>query len=312
MAMSVRTTLIGGAILLLLVAFATVSGLAVWSINHSVVREAQARVDRNLTTLTAYLSEQEAQLARLVVDETGSWSLDSETLGQTLRRAREDLGLTVLNACATDGLPLGGSHAAPGVKVPLAHDAILRRALEGRPAHGTIVLDGSRLELEGGPALRQAMAVFAPGASGEPRAMSALFWWVARPVYGRSGNVVGLIYGGRALNHHTELVDRMRDMLFGSERFRGKPLGTITIFLDGVRVATNVLGPDGARAVGTLVSSEVRHQVIERGQTWQDRAWVVDASYLSGYRPLGDADGRGIGMIYVGLLEAPTWRSSAS
>lgn len=304
---SIRTTLIGGTILILVAAFASLSALAVSSINQSVVREAQGRVDRNLTTLMAYLGEQRAQLARLVADESALARLD-ESLAPRLRRTREELALTLLNACAADGTPLAGTHPVRSgrpVRVPVARDPILRKALEGRAAHGTIVLDAARLELEGGPALRQALEVHAPGPRGARRATSAIFWWMARPILDPSGEVRGVIYGGRALNHNTEVVDRMRDLLFGSERHRGKPLGTVTIFLDGVRVATNVLGPDGTRAVGTLVSREVRERVIEGGQRWKDRAWVVDASYLSGYLPLGDAEGRGVGMLYVGLLEAP-------
>jgi two-component system NtrC family sensor kinase len=133
----------------------------------------------------------------------------------------------------------------------------------------------------------------------------ALFRWAAIPQRDENGRVVAVLYGGRALNFNYELVDELRDLAFGRETHRGKPLGTVTVFLGGVRVATNVLGPDHTRAVGTRVSEEVQNQVLEQGRSWSDRAWVVDSWYLSGYEPLRSPDGEILGMLYVGLLEAP-------
>ncbi|MBW2704456.1 MAG: cache domain-containing protein [Deltaproteobacteria bacterium] len=81
--------------------------------------------------------------------------------------------------------------------------------------------------------------------------------------------------------------------------------GTVTLFCDGVRIATNVRAADGRRAIGTRVSPAVAKTVQEGGRRWTDRAKVVDAWYLSAYEPLRDPAGRIVGMLYVGLLEAP-------
>jgi two-component system NtrC family sensor kinase len=43
--------------------------------------------------------------------------------------------------------------------------------------------------------------------------------------------------------------------------------------------------------------------VLGRGETWRDRAFVVDDWYLSAYEPIEDGDGEIVGMLYVGLLE---------
>jgi signal transduction histidine kinase len=92
--------------------------------------------------------------------------------------------------------------------------------------------------------------------------------------------------------------------------------GTATLFLDDVRISTNVrlFDPDAtgegsdSRAIGTRVSREVREAVLDRGSTWLDRAFVVSDWYVSGYKPIVDGDGRRVGMLYVGFLEAPfTW-----
>jgi two-component system NtrC family sensor kinase len=51
--------------------------------------------------------------------------------------------------------------------------------------------------------------------------------------------------------------------------------------------------PQGARAA-------VREAVLERGQTWLDRAFVVSDWYVSAYQHLRDGVGRAAGMLYFG------------
>ena len=59
------------------------------------------------------------------------------------------------------------------------------------------------------------------------------------------------------------------------------------------------------RAIGTRVSKAVHDAVLERGETWLDRAFVVNDWYVSGYEPLMDGAGQRVGMLYVGYLETP-------
>jgi two-component system NtrC family sensor kinase len=57
--------------------------------------------------------------------------------------------------------------------------------------------------------------------------------------------------------------------------------------------------------VGTRVSREVKEAVLDRGETYVGRAFVVTAWYITAYRPIHDITGRTIGMLYVGMLERP-------
>lgn len=100
-------------------------------------------------------------------------------------------------------------------------------------------------------------------------------------------------------------MDELRDLLFGDPGASGAPRGAVTLFLGELRVATNVRDRQGARAVGTRVSESVRRSVLDEGRSYTGEALVVDAWYLSAYRPLRDPDGRTIGMLYVGLARAP-------
>ncbi|WP_207264062.1 methyl-accepting chemotaxis protein [Desulfovibrio sp. Huiquan2017] len=73
---------------------------------------------------------------------------------------------------------------------------------------------------------------------------------------------------------------------------------------DLLRVATNILKTDGKRAVGTFIpgSSPVA-RTVKSGETYRGTAFVVNAWYLTQYRPIRDASGKIIGCLYVGILQ---------
>jgi two-component system NtrC family sensor kinase len=293
--MSIRAALIGGISLLLILGSAVLTLVGIREIRDGVVREAQSRVDHDLFLLASlYENELELDAERLRAavgrfDAAG----DSTAPTSSLLEVRRALGFAVL------------SFATDGTLAPEGLDPVLRSALAGAPSHGTILLSASRLVHEGGSALAASQHIPAPGDDPEGGAEEALFQWHAVPLIDADGRVSGIIYGGRPLNHNHDLVDRYARALFGERLYEGKPVGTVTIFLGGTRVATNVRDADGDRALGTRVSDIVREQVLGREERWQDRAWVVDSWYLSGYQPLQQPDGETIGMLYVGLLEAP-------
>ena len=104
---------------------------------------------------------------------------------------------------------------------------------------------------------------------------SAMAVEYALPVTESSGKRTYIIYGGRVINNNNGIVDRARSLVFEKESYNGKPTGTVTIFQDDIRIATNVLDKEGNRAIGTRVSEAVYKKVVEEGNTWVDRAFVV-------------------------------------
>jgi len=243
--------------------------LGVMSVNRSVIREAQARVDHDLRVVGTHYQRLIDSLGRRFENRVQGVEPGLENAMRTVRRLRDELDFTILNLCDAKGKPVAGGYPRESLKVPIGEDMIIRRALEGNPTWGTVILDPRRLRTEGGAALEEAMRVPARGTERGTACAAAMFW------------------------------------VLGADLYDGKPMGTVTLFLGGVRVSTNVLGPDGRRAVGTRVSDEVRERVLKEGEPWRDRAWVVDSWYLSGYDPIRDPEGGIIGMLYVGLLEAP-------
>ncbi|HQQ51314.1 MAG TPA: cache domain-containing protein, partial [Spirochaetota bacterium] len=125
---------------------------------------------------------------------------------------------------------------------------------------------------------------------------------VAIPIF-HNNNFIGIIYGIRILNNYNGIVDQIKQLVFKEEKLGGLDVGTSTIFLDDVRVCTNVKKPDGTRAIGTLLSEEVYNKVVLQGKLWWDKAFVVNNWYISAYKPLLNIYGKPVGILYVGILE---------
>jgi len=125
----------------------------------------------------------------------------------------------------------------------------------------------------------------------------------ASPVFDSSQNLIGILYGGLLLNRNYDLVDKVKQTVFQNVVYKGKDIGTATIFQDDVRISTNVLNTDGARAVGTRIAEDVYNQVVVQGEPWTGRAYVVNDWYITAYEPIRNVSGDVIGILYVGVLE---------
>ncbi|MGR3802911.1 sensor histidine kinase [Marinibacterium profundimaris] len=115
----------------------------------------------------------------------------------------------------------------------------------------------------------------------------------------------GVLVGGILLNRNLQFIDRVNALVYLNAVTGGDRQGTATLFLEDVRISTNVRLFEDVRALGTRVSAAVRSAVLDQGRTWLDRAFVVNDWYISGYLPITDSFGDRVGMLYVGFLEAP-------
>ncbi|WP_040571482.1 sensor histidine kinase [Shewanella benthica] len=132
------------------------------------------------------------------------------------------------------------------------------------------------------------------------------------PIPDANGNIAWYLDGGILFNRDTRIVDHIRDLVYDKGTLPEHSIGTVTIFLDNIRISTNVPlhffpqdGETQGRAVGSLVSEEVKQQVLSQGQLWVDRAFVFNDWFISAYSPLVDIQGNRIGMIYTGFSESP-------
>ncbi|WP_068305002.1 HAMP domain-containing sensor histidine kinase [Pararhodobacter sp. CCB-MM2] len=126
----------------------------------------------------------------------------------------------------------------------------------------------------------------------------------AAPVTLPDGRRSALV-GGVLLNRNLGFIDTINGLVYREQSLPEGSQGTATLFLEDVRISTNVRLFENVRALGTRVSAAVRAQVLDEGRIWLDRAFVVNDWYISAYEPILDSHGARVGMLYVGFLEAP-------
>ncbi|MGK6314151.1 sensor histidine kinase [Neorhizobium sp. DT-125] len=126
----------------------------------------------------------------------------------------------------------------------------------------------------------------------------------ASPVTLADGRTAILV-GGMLLNQNLLFIDTINDLVYRQASLPEGSQGTATLFLEDVRISTNVRLFEDRRALGTRVSAAVRSAVLDHGRTWLDSAFVVNDWYISAYEPITDSFGGRVGMLYVGFLQAP-------
>ena len=122
----------------------------------------------------------------------------------------------------------------------------------------------------------------------------------ATPLF-QKGRFIGVLYSAFIVNNNFEIVDKIKNTVFQSGSPTDYSTGKATIFLDDIRISTNVVRSDGKRSTGTQVSSKVYESVFRRGEDWVDRAFVVSRWFLAAYTPIYDTGNSIIGILYVGI-----------
>ncbi|MEA1979993.1 MAG: cache domain-containing protein [candidate division Zixibacteria bacterium] len=315
MKLSFRTThLLGYMLVVTLVGvFSVYAGLSF--ISQTVVNEAQLRVRKDMNSAWAEYEKTGALLRMAVemISEHGELRnvltehTDPGNIVNKLELLCVEHGWDYMTLLDKDGfIFVGRDQFAPPYRQG-RRDPIIDKAFDGQAACGTILLSHHDIvyEYPDLAAVFPMQLVTTKHARPTDRVVEdrGMVLEAATPVLGPHGKVQGVLYGGILLNHRNSLVDRIRNAVFGKELYKGKPLGTVTIFLGDVRVATNVIEIDSTRAIGTRVSDEVYTRVLEQGEHFYDRAFVVNDWYLSAYDPIMNPDGQTIGIFYVGLLE---------
>jgi len=190
-----------------------------------------------------------------------------------------------------------------------SNDEMVSKALNKEKTSGAQILAQEELIKEGDGLAEQAFMIFVPTPLAKPRARdretSGMVLKAAVPVIDKNDDIQGVLYGGMLLNRNYEIVDRIKDTVYRGESYKGKDIGTATIFQWDVRISTNVKNLNGLRAIGTRVFLDVYEKVLENGHSYIGRAYVVNADYITAYEPIKNVLGQIIGILYVGILEQP-------
>ncbi len=106
----------------------------------------------------------------------------------------------------------------------------------------------------------------------------------------------GVLYANeRPLNGDVATVDKVKSLVGG----------TCTIFMKDTRIATNVMKPDGSRAIGTsLAKSEAYAAIFDRKASYRGEVEILGEPYMTAYDPILSANGELLGILYVGIKKA--------
>lgn len=313
---TIRTKLTFGALAPLFIAILICSMTGLTIINTRIARQAQEKVRTDLNSAREVYQNELAHLSELVeftanspFTATALAAADRKTIAALLAPLRERKRLDILTAVDDKGRVIYRAHNPRAFGDNQSGARLVASALKGEPATGTDVLTFDELATEKEDLGRQATIGILPTPHARPVAQeierSGMVLVSAAPVRNGAGKLVGALYGGVLLNNDNTLVDRIKEIVYEGVKFDGKEVGTATIFLGDLRIATNVRASDGSRAIGTRLSEEVYNRVIKEKKKWISRAFVVNDWYLSAYEPILDLKGEAIGSLYVGMLEKP-------
>jgi two-component system NtrC family sensor kinase len=313
MVFSLRTKLAASIVVVVLAMGATSTVVGTRLLGDGLVRQVQRNVEQDLNTAyllyNSHLGELEMLVQVIASDPYVARELAqgrSSVLSTFLEERMRAWGLDMLTLTDGDGNVLARGRSRSGVGDNVADDQLVRRVIGGlAPASGTVVVTSAALEKEA-PELAERARIRlletprARPSSGEVLE-DAMMLKAAAPVF-RRGELLGVLYSGILLTRSVDIVDRVKETAYGDETWRGKDTGTVTIFQDDVRIATNVVAANGERAIGTRVSEEVYNHVVGGGKRWIARAFVVDDWYITAYGPIRDPDDTIVGVLYVGVL----------
>ena len=315
--MTTRFQLTTAAVAVLLVANAMLSLVGVLYLERVYLGEVQTRVRLDLNSArsayAAYGQRIEHFLRAAALDDdlrTALAKQDRTAAGALAHDLYTAAGTDFLAVVDPQGRVLTRGRSQNTSDNATLQNPLVRRVLERKePLSGTIELTREQLAAEDQGLAELAHFALRPTPAARPTddttRTGGLAVAAAVPIVNRRGELLGALVAGDLLNRRFEMVDAIKDDVFAWQGQDDADIGTVTIFHHDLRIATNVKTPDGNRAVGTRLSEAVAEEVLERGGVWSGPAFVVSDRYLAAYEPIRDPDGKVVGALYVGLLEAP-------
>jgi two-component system NtrC family sensor kinase len=289
----IATKLVLGFLFIIFLTSLIFSVVGVRIIGDRVVAEAQEKVRTDLNSAREIYLNHLAHIqdeVRFVADRTfvrdGSAFSSRAKLLEKLAPIGAREKLDVLTITGPSGVVLLRTTNPDLAGDDQSADPLVREVLRRKePVSATLVVRAEELRRESPGLAQRAYFRFIPTprakARPEQEETSGLMLKAAAPIFDFANNFIGVTYGGVLLNRNFEIVDKIKQTVFQGLKYEGKDIGTATIFLDDLRISTNVENEDGSRAIGTRVAEDVYDQVVKQGQPWIGRAYVVNHWYIT-------------------------------
>lgn len=286
-------------------------------LEHSTILSlAQAKVRHDLASAWMVYNEKLSDIRDIIRSNSSRESIqralihyEKEILAKQLGQVRENFNLDVLTLTDAKGKVVFRTSQPEIWGDDQSEDSLVRRALTGEIVSATQIIPREELLKEEKSLAERAYLKFVPTPKAIRRAEdheeNGMMMKAAAPLININGTILGVLYGGILLNQNYEIVDKVKEIVFKGEKYKGREIGTATIFQHDLRISTNVKKANGERAIGTRVSEVVNRAVLKEGIPWIHRAFVVNDWYISSYEPIKNINEEIIGILYVGMLEKP-------
>ncbi len=284
-------------VFIFLIVAITVTGLK--TLNIFLFKQTRERIRKNINSAWLILNQRKEYVETIL--KTFNFKISGKTsilnIKQRLIEIAPQMNVDILNIYDRRGRVIFRVFN-PFVLNDRPDDALVKKAINMEiPVSGFALFPPSRLKKEGERIVNKCTI--------NDKLIEGMFMGTALPIFDTTGNLKYVIEAGIILNKMYEIVDKITETVFVYKIYKGKRVGTATIFLKDLRISTSVLYKGGQRAIGTRVSRVVAHSVLTNGIPWTGRAWVVNDWYITRYDPIKDVNGKIIGMLYIGELEKP-------
>jgi len=315
MKISLRTKLVISFLAVIIICGLIATLVAMRLIGKGIINQAQDKVKHDLNSAREIYREEIENIRDIVRFTALRFFIkdvisadDTDRLLIELNEIRKMESLDILTLTDENGRIIVSTRNPIVIEGERIDDELVSYVLSsGQVCAGTDIVSREELLKEDAELAGRAYIKFIPTpkakANPETEQTSGMMIKAAAPVLGYDGRLLGVLYGGNLLNRNYKIVDKVKHTVYQGVRYKGKDIGTATIFQGDLRISTNVKKENGSRAIGTRVSQEVYEQVLVKGLPWVDRAFVVNNWYISAYEPIKDIRGRIIGILYVGILE---------
>ncbi|MFK8252899.1 cache domain-containing protein [Ancylobacter terrae] len=300
-AVPVRIRLLAIALLPTLVVLPLLLGITMVRWNGKFDALLQSKVQGDLTIARQYL----ARILETTGDRVEALGLSAlfqslqtedraEMLVELLDERRKVLGLDFLYVLDKSG-DVAASAMPLAATRPRADWPVIAAAFEGGSRTAVDIFSPAELAAISPMLAERARIELVPTPNAAPSALSEeTQGMVVHTAVGMrlpDGRTVVLV-GGILLNQNLVFIDTINDLVYRAGSLPEGSVGTATLFLDDVRISTNVRLFEGRRALGTRVSNAVRTAVLQDGRIWLGSAFVVNDWYMSAYEPITDSFGR--------------------
>jgi methyl-accepting chemotaxis protein len=291
--LSIRYKLIGITLILILVPLLISSYDAISTSNKNIQKIITSKLNSDLKVAWQIYNQELKNTETTAKNLSNNNNLlnyvmanQSELLNDWLKTQKEASKLSILTALDTKGVVIGSANNPELAGSKIYQGPTSSKSLEGKVQSSTEILPSEIIKSE-------KMEKLAKIEGAETDDAMAFISFI--PLADSYNNLMGVLVAGKLINNDFSIVDRIKETAGG----------TATIFMRDLRISTNVTNKAGTRAVGTKVSKPVFEAVLNNGESFRGRAFVVTDWFIAAYDPIKNHKGENIGILYTGVDESP-------